>query len=64
MAAADLVVVLVDHDLFPRGLVTRFARAVLDTRRWLPPAPHVPGQRRAPDAESLIVSAPLAVESL
>ena len=64
VAAADLVVVLVDHDLFPRGLVTRFARAMLDTRRWLAPAPHVPGQRRAPDAESLIVAAPLAVESL
>jgi UDP-N-acetyl-D-mannosaminuronic acid dehydrogenase/UDP-N-acetyl-D-glucosamine dehydrogenase len=36
LAAADLVVVLVDHDAFPRELVTRHARAVLDTRRWLP----------------------------
>ncbi|WP_045878232.1 nucleotide sugar dehydrogenase [Pseudofrankia sp. DC12] len=64
LAAADLVVVLVDHDLFPRGLVTRFARVVLDTRRWLPPAPVVPAQRRAPDAESLIVPAAARVESL
>jgi UDP-N-acetyl-D-mannosaminuronic acid dehydrogenase/UDP-N-acetyl-D-glucosamine dehydrogenase len=64
LAAADLVVVLVDHDLFPRGLVTRFARAVLDTRRWLPPTPDVPAQRRAPDAESLIVPASAMVESL
>jgi UDP-N-acetyl-D-mannosaminuronic acid dehydrogenase/UDP-N-acetyl-D-glucosamine dehydrogenase len=64
VAAAELVVVLVDHDLFPRGLVTRFARAVLDTRRWLPPTPRVPAQRRAPDAESLIVPALLEVESL
>ncbi|MBL7491012.1 nucleotide sugar dehydrogenase [Frankia sp. AgB1.9] len=64
LAAADLVVVLVDHDLFPRGLVSRFARAVLDTRRWLPPGPAVPAQRRAPDAESLIVPASAWVESL
>jgi UDP-N-acetyl-D-mannosaminuronic acid dehydrogenase/UDP-N-acetyl-D-glucosamine dehydrogenase len=65
VAAADLVIMLVDHDLFPRGLVTRFARAVLDTRRWLQPSPGVPGQRRAPDAESVIVpvATPL-VESL
>ncbi len=36
LAAADLVVVLVDHDAFERGLVARNARAVLDTRCWLP----------------------------
>ncbi len=36
IAAADLVVVLVDHDAFPRDLVARSARAVLDTRCWLP----------------------------
>ncbi|MCK9903267.1 nucleotide sugar dehydrogenase [Frankia sp. Cpl3] len=34
-AAADLVVLLVDHDVFPRDVVLRHARAVLDTRRWL-----------------------------
>ncbi|WP_322750722.1 MULTISPECIES: nucleotide sugar dehydrogenase [unclassified Frankia] len=36
LAAADLVVVLVDHDAFGRDLVARYARAVLDTRCWLP----------------------------
>lgn len=64
LAAADLVIVLVDHDLFPRGLVTRFAHVVLDTRRWLPPSPAVPVQRPAPDAESLIIAASARVESL
>ncbi|MEX5710341.1 nucleotide sugar dehydrogenase [Parafrankia sp. FMc6] len=39
IAAADLVVVLVDHDAFDREAVTRHAVAVLDTRRWLPAAP-------------------------
>lgn len=38
IAAADLVVVLVDHDAFCRDLVMRHATAVLDTRRWLPAA--------------------------
>ncbi|KLL11935.1 MULTISPECIES: nucleotide sugar dehydrogenase [Protofrankia] len=36
VAAADLVIVLVDHDAFSRELVARRARAVLDTRCWLP----------------------------
>ncbi len=36
IAAADLVIVLVDHDAFSRELVGRSARAVLDTRCWLP----------------------------
>ncbi|CAJ60707.1 MULTISPECIES: nucleotide sugar dehydrogenase [Frankia] len=36
LAAADLVVVLVDHDAFDRDTVARHARLVLDTRRWLP----------------------------
>nr|MDT0666914.1 hypothetical protein [Micromonospora sp. DSM 115978] len=36
VVAADLVVVLVDHDCLPRQLVARRARTVLDTRRWLP----------------------------
>ncbi|SNQ47853.1 UDP-N-acetyl-D-glucosamine 6-dehydrogenase [Frankia canadensis] len=39
LAAADLVVVLVDHDAFDRDAVARHARLVLDTRRWLP-GPH------------------------
>ncbi|WP_035740029.1 nucleotide sugar dehydrogenase [Parafrankia elaeagni] len=34
-AAADLVVVLVDHDAFSREIVLRHAGAVLDTRCWL-----------------------------
>jgi len=53
LAAADLVVVLVDHDQFPRDLVARHARAVLDTRRWLPVTPRIPAQRFAPVAERL-----------
>ncbi|MCL9795345.1 nucleotide sugar dehydrogenase [Frankia sp. AgKG'84/4] len=36
LAAADLVVVLIDHDAFDRDEVARHARLVLDTRRWLP----------------------------
>jgi UDP-N-acetyl-D-mannosaminuronic acid dehydrogenase/UDP-N-acetyl-D-glucosamine dehydrogenase len=53
VAAADLVVVLVDHDQFPRDTVARHARAVLDTRRWLPPTPHIPAQRPAPASARL-----------
>ncbi|KPM54943.1 UDP-N-acetyl-D-glucosamine dehydrogenase [Frankia sp. CcI49] len=37
-AAADLVVVLVDHDAFRRDIVLSHARAVLDTRHWLQPS--------------------------
>ncbi|ABD10686.1 UDP-N-acetyl-D-mannosaminuronate dehydrogenase [Frankia casuarinae] len=36
LAAADLVVLLVDHDAFDRDQVARHACAVLDTRHWLP----------------------------
>jgi UDP-N-acetyl-D-mannosaminuronic acid dehydrogenase/UDP-N-acetyl-D-glucosamine dehydrogenase len=41
IAAADVVVVLVDHDAFDRDLVIANARFVLDTRAWLEPAPNV-----------------------
>lgn len=54
LAAADLVVVLVDHDRFPRDSDARHARAVLDTRRWLPATPASPrsGPRRPSNASS------------
>ncbi|OAA25343.1 UDP-N-acetyl-D-glucosamine dehydrogenase [Frankia sp. EI5c] len=51
-AAADLVVVLVDHDVFRRDIVARHARAVLDTRRWLSPV-----SEGAPRAASAAVPA-------
>ncbi len=41
IAAADIVVLLTDHDEFDYDLVTEHARAVLDTRRRLRPAPNV-----------------------
>ena len=41
LASADLVVLLVDHDAFDAAKIVRHARAVLDTRRWLPEAPSV-----------------------
>jgi UDP-N-acetyl-D-glucosamine dehydrogenase len=44
LEAADLVLVLTDHDAFAPDLVARHARAVLDTRHWLP------RQRPASDA--------------
>ncbi|WP_163548563.1 nucleotide sugar dehydrogenase [Candidatus Frankia nodulisporulans] len=50
LAAADLVVVLVDHDAFDRDLVERHARLVLDTRRWLP-GPH-DLRRRGPSGDA------------
>ncbi len=46
LAAADLVIVLADHDLFDRALVGRYASAVLDTRHWLTPEMSIPAQRR------------------
>ena len=36
LAAADIVVVLVDHDAFDQGEVLDHARCVLDARGWLP----------------------------
>jgi UDP-N-acetyl-D-glucosamine dehydrogenase len=36
IAAADAVVVLVDHDDFDQSLVSAHAKYVLDCRRWLP----------------------------
>jgi nucleotide sugar dehydrogenase len=41
LAAADAVVVLVDHDAFDPALVVEHATYVLDTRRFLPDGPHV-----------------------
>ena len=41
VAAADIVVVLTDHDEFDFDLVTRHAHGVLDTRHRLKPAPNV-----------------------
>jgi nucleotide sugar dehydrogenase len=41
VAAADAVVVLVDHDAFDPDLVSQHASYVLDTRAWLPPRPNV-----------------------
>ena len=41
LAAADAVVLLVDHDAFDRDLIVGESRYVLDTRAWLPAAPHV-----------------------
>lgn len=41
LAAAEAVVVLVDHDAFDRSLVVEHARYVLDTRAWLPHGPNV-----------------------
>jgi UDP-N-acetyl-D-glucosamine dehydrogenase len=41
LAAADAVVVLVDHDAFDRRLVTEHAHLVFDTRHWLPAGPTV-----------------------
>jgi UDP-N-acetyl-D-glucosamine dehydrogenase len=41
IAAADMVVVLTDHDEFDYDLVIRHAQGVLDTRRRLKPAPNV-----------------------
>ena len=41
LSAADLVVLLTDHDEFDYGLVAQQARFVLDTRRRLPPGPAV-----------------------
>jgi UDP-N-acetyl-D-mannosaminuronate dehydrogenase len=35
LAAADIVVVLTDHDAFDRDLVAEYARLVFDTRHWL-----------------------------
>jgi len=69
LAAADLVVILVDHDRFPRELVAAHARAVLDTRRWLPATPRIPAQRSAQVTERLDPTAgppagPRLVESL
>jgi UDP-N-acetyl-D-glucosamine dehydrogenase len=37
LGAADIVVVLVDHDAFDPQLVVEHAGCVLDTRGWLPP---------------------------
>ncbi|EIV93302.1 nucleotide sugar dehydrogenase [Frankia sp. QA3] len=68
LAAADLVVLLVDHDAFDRETVARHARLVLDTRRWLP-GPHdarrsSPAAGRIPTQATRHVAAGLAVESL
>lgn len=41
LAAADAVVVLVDHDAFDRATVVAHAPYVLDTRGWLPAHGHV-----------------------
>ena len=41
LAGADAVVLLTDHDGFDYDVVPLHARLVLDTRRRLPPAPHV-----------------------
>lgn len=41
LAAADVVVVLVDHDGFDPALVVEHSRHVLDCRRFLPAAAHV-----------------------
>jgi UDP-N-acetyl-D-glucosamine dehydrogenase len=41
LAAADGVILLVDHDAFPFEAITTHARYVLDTRRRLPPTPNV-----------------------
>ncbi|WP_035751526.1 nucleotide sugar dehydrogenase [Parafrankia discariae] len=62
IAAADLVVMLVDHDGFRRDLVLRHARAVLDTRSWLPAeSPGGPGagepSRVGPAGQPVVVGA-------
>ncbi|HEX2041761.1 MAG TPA: nucleotide sugar dehydrogenase [Acidimicrobiales bacterium] len=41
LRAADLVVVLTDHDEFDYGLVAEHGRSILDTRRRLPTCPQV-----------------------
>jgi UDP-N-acetyl-D-mannosaminuronic acid dehydrogenase/UDP-N-acetyl-D-glucosamine dehydrogenase len=41
LAAADAVVLLVDHDAFDAESIVRNSRYVLDTRAWLPKAKHV-----------------------
>jgi UDP-N-acetyl-D-mannosaminuronic acid dehydrogenase/UDP-N-acetyl-D-glucosamine dehydrogenase len=41
VAAADAVVLLVDHDAFDRQVIAGNARYVLDTRAWLPDVPNV-----------------------
>ena len=41
LAAADAVVLLVDHDDFDAASIVASSRYVLHTRGWLPPAPHV-----------------------
>ncbi len=41
LAAADAVIVLVDHSAFDPALVLDHAPYVLDTRRWLPAGPNV-----------------------
>ncbi len=41
LSAADLVVVLTDHDEFDYEKVANRSRLVLDTRRRVAPAPHV-----------------------
>lgn len=41
LAAAEAVIVLVDHDAFDADMVLRHARYVLDTRSWLTPGDHV-----------------------
>ena len=41
LAAADAVVLLVDHDAFDAGSIATSSRYVLDTRGWLPAADHV-----------------------
>ncbi|THJ64464.1 nucleotide sugar dehydrogenase [Candidatus Frankia alpina] len=68
LAAADLVVVLVDHDAFDRDTVTRHARLVLDTRRWLPGPTDArrsgPAVVAIPSQATRHEAAGLAVESL
>ncbi|MCM3925013.1 nucleotide sugar dehydrogenase [Frankia sp. AiPs1] len=68
LAAADLVVMLVDHDAFDRETVARHARLVLDTRRWLPGPPDArrsdPAAMRIPAQATRYEDAGLAVESL
>ncbi|HEX2272396.1 MAG TPA: UDP binding domain-containing protein, partial [Acidimicrobiales bacterium] len=41
LSAADLVVLLTDHDEFDYGLVAEHARSILDTRRRLHACPQV-----------------------
>ncbi|HWI03873.1 MAG TPA: UDP binding domain-containing protein, partial [Acidimicrobiales bacterium] len=41
LAAADAVILLTDHDDFDMAGVAAHARYVLDTRRRVPPGPHV-----------------------